>query len=325
MPRWNADCSLQGHYLYAPLRIYTFQIRIRRHERSHTTNDRSEDQLPRSILEERVRRRYVLRHRQNRFHLSDFEPRHPTAKSFIRALLNSDPARRPTAEQALAHAWLTSFAAPTEHDLSGLRENFDPRARWRSAISTARALSRFAHYKGANHLNDRLTISTDEEDDNGGGSTSWRATPGSNTKRQSQPQPQQQQQQQQHLSPPSPDDRAPRRGLAGLAAAGTSRSSTSSPMSFSEAINKAKASAEAEKKADAPRAQTNPAAFEPRKTEEEEEEEDEEEEVELRIPGSFSFENVGGGAARGAGGAGTDDPFDAVGMLGNLWRRMQMR
>jgi hypothetical protein len=273
---------------------------IRRHKRSHTTNDRSEDQLSRSILEERVRRRYVLRHRHNRFHLSDFEPRHPTAKSFIRALLNSDPARRPTAEQALAHAWLTSFAAPTEHDLSGLRENFDPRARWRSAISTARALSRFAHYKGANHLNDRLTISTDEEDDNGGGSTSWRATPGSNTKRQSQPQPQQQQQQQQqHLSPPSPDDRAPRRGLAGLAAAGTSRSSTSSPMSFSEAINKAKASAEAEKKADAPRAQTNSAAFEPRKTEDEG---DDDKEVELRIPGSFSFEDVGGGAAQAAGG-----------------------
>ena len=44
---------------------------------------------------------------------------------------------------------LTSFAAPTEHDLSALREKFDPRARWRSAI--ARALSRFASYKGADH------------------------------------------------------------------------------------------------------------------------------------------------------------------------------
>jgi len=189
----------------------------------------------------------------------------------------------PTAEQALAHTWLTSFAAPTEHDLSGLRENFDPRARWRSAISTARALSRFAHYKGANHHKDRSTISTDEEDDDSGGSTSWRATPGSDTKRQPQSQ---EQQQQQHLSPPSPDDRAPRRGLAGLAQTGRSRSSSSSPMSFSEAINKAKASAEAEKKGDAPRAQTNPAAFQPRKTD------DDDEEAELQIPGSFSFEDV---------------------------------
>src|SRR6267142_5660622 len=146
----------------------------------------------------------------------------------------------PTAEQALAHTWLTSFAAPTEHDLSGLRENFDPRARWRSAISMARVLSRFAHHKGANYHNDRLTIGTDEEDDDSGGSTSWRASPGSDTKNQPQPQEQvQQQQQQQHLSLPSPDDRAPRRGLAGLARTGTSLSSPSSPMSFSEAINKA--------------------------------------------------------------------------------------
>jgi hypothetical protein len=70
VPRWNADYSLQVHYLYAPLRIYTFQIMIRRHKRSHTTNDRSEDQLSRSILEERVRRRFVLDHIQIR--LSDF-------------------------------------------------------------------------------------------------------------------------------------------------------------------------------------------------------------------------------------------------------------
>jgi hypothetical protein len=159
-----------------------------------------------------------------------------------------------------------------------------------------------------NHLNDRLTVSTDEED----GSTSWRVTPGSDTKRQPQSQ-----QQQQHLSPPSPDNRAPRR----LVPTGTSRSSTLSPVSFSEAINKAKASAEAEKKGDEPRTQTNPAAFQPCKTEEEVDDE----EVELQIPGSFSFENVGGGVAQGAGGAGTDDPFDAVGMLGNVWRRIQMR
>jgi len=108
----------------------------------------SVDQLARSNLEERVRRGCVPDHGQTgvvpvQIRLSDFEPRHPTAKSFIRALLNPDPARCPTAEQALAHTWLTSFAAPTEHDLPGLRENFDPRARWHSAISTARATSRF--------------------------------------------------------------------------------------------------------------------------------------------------------------------------------------
>jgi hypothetical protein len=159
MPRGNADYSLQGRYVYAPLQIYPFHFRSdnMKHEGSHTTNDRSEDQRSRSILEECVRRRYALDHRQIgaapvQIHLSNFRLRHPTAKSFIRALLNPDPARRLAAERALAHTWLTSFAAPTEHDLPGLRGGFDPRARWHSAISTARALSCFANCKGAiNH------------------------------------------------------------------------------------------------------------------------------------------------------------------------------
>ena len=48
--------------------------------------------------------------------------------------------------------------------------------------------------------------------------------------------------------------------------------------------------------------------------------------VELRMPGCFDFGFADpGGAARETPGAGTVDPFDAVGMLGNLWRRMQVR
>lgn len=46
--------------------------------------------------------------------------------------------------------------------------------------------------------------------------------------------------------------------------------------------------------------------------------------VELRMPGSFDFGDRSSPAARLAG-VGTIDLFDAVGMLGNLWRRMQMR
>ena len=45
-------------------------------------------------------------------YLSDFEPKHRTPKSFIRALLNPDPARRATAEQALAHTYVA-------HELRG--------------------------------------------------------------------------------------------------------------------------------------------------------------------------------------------------------------
>ena len=41
--------------------------------------------------------------------------------------------------------WLTTHEPSTEHDLStGLREHFDPRARWRSAIGAVRGLHRLA-------------------------------------------------------------------------------------------------------------------------------------------------------------------------------------
>jgi len=224
----------------------------------------------------------------------------------------------------LSHTWLTSFAAPTEHDLCGLRENFDPRARWRNAIGAARAMSRFAKGNGANNNDkkDQLVLSSDDEDDikSRSRSPSSRATPEPDSKRQPQ----------QYLSPPSPDDRALRGGLAGLAAKGTPKTtsspSSSSPMSFSDALNKAKAKAAAEteeaREGDAPRAQTTAAASQPRNMEEEEEDEEEEE---LRIPGSFDFGDQGGGAGRETPGEGTVDPFDAVGMLANLWRRMQVR
>ncbi|KAI6032591.1 Pkinase-domain-containing protein [Pisolithus orientalis] len=65
------------------------------------------------------------------------------AKSFIRLLLNPDPSKRPTAEEALNHHWLTAYEPSTDHDLgAGLRENFNPRKRWRSAITSARVLAR---------------------------------------------------------------------------------------------------------------------------------------------------------------------------------------
>lgn len=70
------------------------------------------------------------------------------AKNFIRALLNPDPIKRPTAAEASADPWLTTFEASTEHDLGvGLRDNFDPKARWRSAIASARALNRLKSLK----------------------------------------------------------------------------------------------------------------------------------------------------------------------------------
>lgn len=41
--------------------------------------------------------------------------------------------------------WLTTYEPSTEHDLStGLRDHFNPRARWRFAINSARAINRFS-------------------------------------------------------------------------------------------------------------------------------------------------------------------------------------
>lgn len=40
--------------------------------------------------------------------------------------------------------WLTTHEPSTEHELTGLRDNFTPAARWRKAITTARAISRLS-------------------------------------------------------------------------------------------------------------------------------------------------------------------------------------
>ena len=69
-------------------------------------------------------------------------------------------------------------ASQHRQNTTGLRENFDPRARWRKAISAARVLSRFGNHKGANKHKDKSVVSSDnEDDDGGGGSTSRRTTP----------------------------------------------------------------------------------------------------------------------------------------------------
>ncbi|KAI3601465.1 calcium calmodulin-dependent protein [Moniliophthora roreri] len=71
------------------------------------------------------------------------------AKNFIKSLLNPDPAKRPTAAETFNDPWLTppTSTPDPEQDIdisAGLREHFDPRARWRSAIAGARALHRLS-------------------------------------------------------------------------------------------------------------------------------------------------------------------------------------
>ncbi|CAL1696740.1 unnamed protein product [Somion occarium] len=90
---------------------------------------------------------YVLLYANIEFHERYWKNISSEAKSFIKYLLSSNPAERPSAEEALNHTWLTTSDASHEYDLTGLRDNFNPRARWRAAIAGARALHRFGSSK----------------------------------------------------------------------------------------------------------------------------------------------------------------------------------
>jgi len=88
------------------------------------------------------------------------------AKEFIVSLLNIDPAKRPSAAEALEAAWLTSHDASTEHDIgAGLRENFSAKAKWRNAFNVLRASSQLGHLKKAEEKTHIATTSDEEEVD----------------------------------------------------------------------------------------------------------------------------------------------------------------
>ncbi|KAI0090048.1 kinase-like domain-containing protein [Irpex rosettiformis] len=87
------------------------------------------------------------------------------AKDFILALLDPDPSKRLTAEQALLHVWVTTHVPSSEYDLSGLRDNFNPRARWKAAIAGARALHRFGSRGSSSKSSGGWKIVDSDEDD----------------------------------------------------------------------------------------------------------------------------------------------------------------
>lgn len=66
------------------------------------------------------------------------------AKDFITSLVQVDPTKRPTAEQALQHPWLAlGDDAPEHHDLSAaVKTNYAATRKWRSAIRTIQATRR---------------------------------------------------------------------------------------------------------------------------------------------------------------------------------------
>jgi calcium/calmodulin-dependent protein kinase I len=211
----------------------------------------------------------------------------------------------------LAHSWLTTHAPSTEHDLSGLRENFDPRARWRQAIGAARLASRLTN--GARNKT-RAESSDDESED--GAAAQWRQktdTP-------------------KHLGVSSPDHHKPRSDLATLASAAavakTPRMSSSLPPFASQPGAKAETEKARVASEDRTTVQTTSQVrkahgatpshvHEPVKAAEKYSEVYKE--VELRMPGSFDVEDHAGGAA-GTGAA--NDHGGIVSVFGHLLRRV---
>ncbi|KAL0579092.1 Calmodulin-dependent protein kinase cmk2 [Marasmius crinis-equi] len=104
------------------------------------------------------------------------------AKTFIRRLLNPDPTKRPTASETFDDPWLTTHEPSAEHDLgAGLREHFDPRARWRSAIASARAINRLTRAVNGNKTAGVESKTTSSSGGWGAGHTRTGTDSGANT------------------------------------------------------------------------------------------------------------------------------------------------
>ncbi|TFK70883.1 Pkinase-domain-containing protein [Pluteus cervinus] len=89
------------------------------------------------------------------------------AKDFVKACLRSDPSERLSSAQGLAHPWISGRPSVTaEHDIStGLRENFNPRARWKSLVTSARVMNRFGQIKAKKSPSEELFGDDSDEQD----------------------------------------------------------------------------------------------------------------------------------------------------------------
>ncbi|RCI03121.1 hypothetical protein CU098_012728, partial [Rhizopus stolonifer] len=66
----------------------------------------------------------------------------PDARSFIRKCLLLDPKERHTATEALNHVWMTGQQATDIDLLDTVRDNFNARRKFRSAVSAVKAINR---------------------------------------------------------------------------------------------------------------------------------------------------------------------------------------
>ncbi|CAJ0834243.1 17162_t:CDS:10 [Entrophospora sp. SA101] len=89
------------------------------------------------------------------------------AKDFILYLLKSDPKKRPTAEEALKHKWLTGRSASDVNLFGDIMKNFNARKKFREAVEAIKAENRL---KKANNNKEIKRFSSDfeNEDDSSG-------------------------------------------------------------------------------------------------------------------------------------------------------------
>jgi calcium/calmodulin-dependent protein kinase I len=86
-----------------------------------------------------------------------------TARDFIKQLLTVDPKERPTASEALKHEWMTTDAPLDADLLDQVRENFNPRQKFKSAVRSVQALQRMRTGATAQKLSMQLTETAADE------------------------------------------------------------------------------------------------------------------------------------------------------------------
>ncbi|KAG2199708.1 hypothetical protein INT47_012844 [Mucor saturninus] len=83
-----------------------------------------------------------ITHARYEFHERYWRNVSPDARAFIRKCLSLNPADRPTATEALNHVWMTGQQAKDIDLLDTVRENFNARRTFKSAISAVKAMNR---------------------------------------------------------------------------------------------------------------------------------------------------------------------------------------
>ncbi|KAI8074091.1 kinase-like domain-containing protein [Gongronella butleri] len=99
-----------------------------------------------------------ITHARYEFHERYWRNVSQDAKDFIRSLLTLDPAKRPTASDALKNKWMTGKDALDVDILDTVRENFNARRKFKSAIRAVKAMNRLR--SGSNNAQDKPDLSS---------------------------------------------------------------------------------------------------------------------------------------------------------------------